>query len=357
MEVALIGLEQSGKSTLFCAVTEGHVHADAGAAHHVDKAVVKVPDERVEVLSGIYKPKKTTHASLDFLDLPGLSFIDQACRHEARRIIAQARQADMLVLVIRGFHNDSVAAYRNRIAPIKDLNELKEEMLLADLELISNRIEKLEKSITKPTPHLEQDKRELALLGRCAEAIENIEPLSAIIENDEEEKLLRSFGFLTLKPARVVLNVDEDKLSEPAALSDEQAECEVLILSAEIESEIAQLEESERAAFLEDMGLNAIARDRLIKLCYRTLKLISFLTFNPNEVRAWTVTAGCSALEAAGEVHSDIQRGFIRAETVNYDDFIAAGDMKAAKAAGKTRLEGKTYLVQDGDIIKFRFNV
>ena len=357
MEVALAGLIQSGKSTLFSAVTGGRVHAEMGAAHRADKAVVRVPDERLEFLCGIYKPKKTTPATLEFLDLPGLSFVDEPSRHEARRIIAQARQADMLVLVVRGFHNDSVAAYRDRIDPSGDLEEIREELLLADLELVTNRIEKLEKSITKPTPHVEQDKRELALLRRCNDAIENIRPLSEVIEREEEEKLLRSFGFLTMKPTRVVLNVDEDKPAEPAILSVDQAGGEVLTMSAKIEAELAALEAEERAMFLEDMGISEIVRDRLVQLCYRTLRLLSFLTVGADEVRAWTITAGCTAVTAAGEIHSDIQRGFIRAETVHYDDFRATGDMKAAKAAGKVRLEGKTYPVQDGDIINFRFNV
>lgn len=357
MQVALVGLSQCGKSALFSAVTQGQSHAGAGAAHQADKAVVQVPDERLAVLSDMYKPKKTTHATIEFLDLPGLSFVDEPGKHESRRIIAQARQADMLVVVVRSFESDSVAKYDGRIDPAADLEIIKTEMLFADLEQVANRIEKLEKSVHKPTKTQEQDKRELALMIKCNEKLENEEPLTGVAESPEDQKLLRSFGFLTLKPMCVVPNVNEDKVNQPAGITAQQAGGLVLPLSATLEADLGALDEEERGEFLEDMGITEIARDRLIKMCYETLELVSFLTVGPDEVRAWTIPANCSAVEAAGEIHSDIQRGFIRAETVGYDDLMAAGDMKAAKAAGKTRLEGKTYQVQDGDIINFRFNV
>lgn len=357
MQVALVGMRQSGKSALFAAVAGGHGSAEAGGGHQVGKAVVKVPDERLAVLSDIYKPKKTTPATIEFLDLPGLSFVDEGDRHDARKIIADARQVAMLVFVIRGFENASVAAYRDRVNPAADLEELRTELLLADLELVTNRIEKLEVSITKPTKTQPHDKKELELLKRCAGVIEELKPLTEAIDSPEEEKLLRSFGFLTLKPVCVVLNVDEDKASEAGGLSAEEAGSEVVTLAATLEAELAALEAEERSVFLEEMGISEVAQDRLVRTCYKTLNLVSFLTVGADEVRAWTVPAECPALEAAGEIHSDIQRGFIRAETVHYDDFAAAGDMKAAKAAGKVRLEGKTYAVQDGDIINFRFNV
>ena len=357
MQVALIGLAQSGKSTLFSAVTGGQVHAGAGSAHQTDKAVVKVPDDRVEKLAEIYQPKKLTHAVIEFIDLPGLSFVEEGHRHEARRIVAAARQAAMLVVVLRGFESDSVAKYRDRVDPAKDLDELNNELMLADLEMIENRIGKLRVSITKPSPHVEQDKRELAILERCQAATEELQPLSEVIRNPEEEKLLRSFGFLSMKPVLVVVNVGEDAVGEEVKLAGEAGAGEVMSLSAQLEAELAALEEQERAEFMEDLGVKEIARDRLVKKCYEQLNLISFLTYGADEVRAWTIPSGCPAVEAAGQIHSDIQRGFIRAETVHWEDFIAAGDMKAAKAAGKVRLEGKTYAVQDGDMITFRFNV
>lgn len=357
MQVALIGLTQSGKSTLFSAVTEGQVHASAGASHQADRSVVTVPDDRLDKLAEMMQPKKVTRATIELLDLPGLSFADEPGRHEARRIVAQGRQVDMLVWVIRGFHSDSVAAYRNRVDPVRDLEELKNELLLADLELVANRIEKLKVSIAKPTPHVEQDQRELTLMERCNEALENMQNIREVIQSEEEEKLIRSFGFLTLKPILVVVNVDEDAIGKSPALSSEQAGCEVMSLSARIESELAVLDPEEREVFREDMGIEEIAKDRFLQNCYRSLQVISFFTFVSGEVRAWTVPSGSTAVEAAGTIHNDIQRGFIRAETVHWEEFVAAGDMKAAKAAGKVRLEGKAYTVQDGDIITFRFNV
>jgi ribosome-binding ATPase len=357
MQVALIGLTQSGKSTLFLAVTEGQVHSGAGASHQADRAVVTVPDARLDKLAEMVQPKKVTHATIALIDLPGLSFTDESGRHEARRIVAQGRQVDMLVWVIRGFHNDSVAAYRNRVDPVKDLDELKNELLLADLELVTNRIEKLKVSITKPTPHVEQDKRELALMERCNEALENVQNIRDVIQSEEEEKLVRSFGFLTLKPFLVVLNVDEDAVEESPILRSEQTGCEVMSMSAQIESELAVLELEERQAFMEDLGIRELAKDRFLQNCYRAIQVISFFTFVSGEVRAWTILSGSTAVEAAGAIHNDMRRGFIRAETAHWEDFVAAGDMKTAKAAGKVRLEGKSYPVQDGDIITFRFNV
>jgi|GEM_PF-24338 len=357
MQIALVGLTQSGKSSLFTALTGGHVHSQSGSAHQADKAVVKVPDHRLEVLTDIYKPKKMTPATIEFLDLPGLSFLDEPSRHDARRVIAQTRQYDMLVLVVRNFENEAVAKYRDRIDPAGDVDELRTELFLADLESVANRIEKLEKAITKPTKTQKDDKHELELMRRYSDTLENLKPLSDVIGSPEEEKFVRSFGFLTMKPVLVVLNVNEDKVNFPSSLTNEQACGEVLVLSASLEADLVVLDPDERSVFLEDMGLKEIARDRLIRMCYRTVNLISFLTVGSDEVRAWTVSSDCPAVEAAGAIHTDIQRGFIRAETISFDDFAAAGDMKAARAAGKVRLEGKQYPVQDGDIINFRFNV
>jgi len=357
MQVALLGLTQSGKTTLFSAVTEGHTRAAAAMAHQADQAVVKVPDERLNVLAQMHHPKKITQATLNLLDLPGLSFVDEAARHDARRLMAQARQADMLVLVLRAFHDPSIAPYRNRVDPAKDLEELHNEMLLGDLEMIENRIDKLKKSITKPTPHIDQDKRELALMQRLSQAAENLEPLRERIESPEEEKLCRSFGFLTLKPVLPVLNVDEDSLKDPPLIEPAASDAAPLPLATKLEAELVALEPDEREAFMQDLDLSELARDKFLQQCYRSVNLISYFTAGEPEVRAWTVPAGSSALEAAGAIHSDIQRGFIRAETVAYDDLMAAGDMKAAKAAGKVRLEGKTYTVKDGDVIYFRFSV
>lgn len=357
MEVALIGMSQSGKSTLFAAVTEGRISPQAQLAHQAERVVVQVPDERVDKLAAICRPKKTTYATINFVDLPGFDFREESTRHEARRLIAQARQANLLVVVLRAFADETVPAYRDRIDPAADLTELHGELIWADLELVANRIEKLKTSITKPTPHVEQDKRELELMQRCQEALENERPLSGVIESPEQEKLVRSFGFLTLKPLLLVMNISEDQLDQPPAPPAGANPAETLALSAKLEAELAGLEPAERAEFMTDLGLDDLAKDRLLRRCYESLNLVSFLTYGPDEVRAWSIPRDCAAVEAAGLIHSDIQRGFIRAETVGWSDFEAAGDFKAAKAAGKFRLEGKQYPVQDGDIITFRFNV
>jgi len=357
MQIALMGLSQCGKSTLFSGLRGVPLDNTGGGASQIEQAVIKVPDTRLDVLTKMYQPKKTIPATIDFLDMPGLSFAEESHRQEARRLIGQARQVDMLVLVLCDFASDSVAAYRNRVDPAADLEELRNECLLADLEQIENRIAKLEASKHKPSKTQDADKKELALFLKCRKAIEAEQPLSSIIDKEEDEKAIRSFGFLTLKPFLVVANASEDNVNSGSSLSEEKAGGAVLSLCATLEAELAVLDDDDRAAFMEDMGLKEIARDRLIRQCYLTCKLFSFLTVGPDEVRAWTVAANCPAVEAAGEIHSDIQRGFIRAEVVAYDDLMATGDMKAAKAAGKTRLEGKTYPVQDGDIINFRFNV
>ncbi|HOD83387.1 MAG: Ribosome-binding ATPase YchF [Planctomycetes bacterium ADurb.Bin126] len=358
MKVALIGPPQSGKSTLFAAVAEaGGSHVDLSRGDQPHLAVVKVPDERLVWLSEQFKPKKTTFAELQFLDLPGFDLSSEAGRNHAKTHWAAMRQSDMLVFVVRSFASDQVAAYRDRVEPRSDVDELRAEMLFADLDQVTNRIEKLEASLKKPAPPAKRDEslREMELMKRLQTALEQEQPLSQAVTSEAEAKLLRSFAFLSLKPALVVLNCGEEELGQ--AGPDELQHLPCIRLSARIEEEIAQLPPAERPEFMADLGIADSARDRLIRACYEHLKLVSFLTVGEDECRAWTIPAGTDAVTAAHEIHSDIARGFIRAETVAYDDYRAAGDMKGAKAAGKVRLEGKTYLVQDGDIINFRFAI
>ncbi|MFP4053818.1 MAG: redox-regulated ATPase YchF [Phycisphaerae bacterium] len=356
MRVALIGPPQSGKSTLFAAVAEASGSGvDLSRPDQPHLAVVKVPDERLTWLSELYQPKKTTPAELEFLDLPGFDLTDEAGRSRAKQHWAAMRQSDMIVLVVRAFEDPSAAPYRDRIEPEADVEEFLSELMFADLDQVTNRIEKLQVQVKKPTRDREEHLRELDLMERIQETLENEQPVSQAVQSEAEDKLIRSFAFLSQKPLLVVRNVDEDKLSEPAPKEIHGVDC--LTLSAKIEEEIAQLPPEDRSEFMADLGIDESARDRLIQACYAELNLVSFLTVGEDECRAWTIFAGTPAVEAAGEIHSDIQRGFIRAETVAYEDLRAAGNMKDAKAAGNVRLEGKTYLVQDGDIINFRFNV
>lgn len=356
MRVGFIGPAQSGKSTLFAAVAEsGGSGVDLSRPDQPHLAVVKVPDERLVWLGELYNPKKVTPAELELLDLPGFDLSDDAGRNRAKIHWPAMRQCDALAMVVRSFADESVAAYRGRIDPAADVEELLAELLFADLEQVTARVEKLETSVKKPTPRRDEQLRELELMKRLLEALENETPVSGAVANEAEDKRIRSFGFLSQKPVLVVVNCGEGDVSADAP--DTVANLPALQLSAKIEEEIAELPVEDRGEFLADLGISVSAGDRLVRACYERMHLISFLTVGEDECRAWTIPAGAEALEAAGKIHSDIARGFIRAETVAYDQFHEAGDMKAARAAGHVRLEGKTYVVKDGDIINFRFNV
>jgi hypothetical protein len=264
----------------------------------------------------------------------------------------------MLVLVVRAFEDASVPPYRNSVNPKRDLAELQTELLLSDLELVTTRIEKLEKQVLKPTKTQAQDKVELALQKRLQAAIEAEQPISSAIETEDDRAVIRSLGFLTLKPMALVVNVGENDLDKSFDLSGTIVDVvPVVTMCAKLEHELSQLDEESRSTFMSDLGIKESAAQKFVQICYSALGLISFLTVGSDEVRAWPIHKGTIAVDAAGKVHSDIKRGFIRAETMAYDDLRQFGDEKAVKAAGKMRLEGKEYVVKDGDIINFRFNV
>lgn len=354
MRVAFIGPPLSGKSTLFRAVTgqPASTHAVLGE----QLAAVKVPDERLDFLAALYKPKKYTEATMDVLDVPGFSHETASQQAEFRKALPGIRQSDALVAVIRAFDNPAVPPYRNRVDPKADLDELLTELLFCDLDTVTTRIERLEKALTKPTRTHEQEKKELELMRRLQKALEAEEPVTTAIETEEEHKALSSYAFLTELPLVVVINVNEDQAAAPPPFEVAHARA-TIALCADMEEQIAGLEPADRRAFLDDLGVKEPARDRLIHVCYDALGLISFLTTGEDEVRAWSIRKNTNAVEAAGKIHTDLARGFIRAETVAFEDLKAAGDMKAAKAAGKVRLEGKHYIVQDGDVINIKFNV
>jgi len=356
LKVAWVGLLESGKSTLFAGLS-GKAIAPVGSAA-IEEGLVPVPDERLDWLAEYYKPKKTTYAMIDCLDLPGLNFVDEHGRALSRRLISHIRTADMLVLVVRGFEEATVPAYRNRIDPAGDLTELQTELLLADLELVTTRIERLEKQINKPTKTQAHDVAELALQKKLQETIESEKPISSAIETEAEREMIKSLEFLTLKPIVVAVNVGEGQLDKKFSFPDVvDATVPVISICAKLEYELAQLDADIRAAFMADLGISESEKSKFVKSCYSAMGLISFLTVVSNELQAWPIKQGTSALYAAGKVHTDIKRGFIRAETFGFDDLKELGSVKAVKAAGKIRLEGKEYIVQDGDIINFRFNV
>lgn len=354
MKSAFIGPPQSGKSTLAGAVTG--IAPESHGLPQVRHAVVRVPDPRLAVLATMYNPKKVTEATIEYIDVPGFSLADPHGRDEFKRFLPEIRLAELLVVVVRAFDNAAVPAYRKRVDAAADLNEVREELLFADLETITNRIERIEKSMKKPTKTQDQEKHELLILTACKDALENSKPLTEVLASPENRRAVASFGLLTQKPLLAAYNVSEDQAAKPDPPAPAHT-AGAINLCALTELDISQLDPADRPTFLADLGVKEPARDRLIQKCYEALGLVSFLTVGPDEVRAWTIHRGCDAVEAASKIHSDIARGFIRAETVAYADLMAAGDMKGAKAAGKVRQEGKTYIVHDGDIINFKFNV
>lgn len=356
MRLAIIGPPQSGKSTLYAAITGQAIDPNQLTSERL--GAVDVPDERLDHLFEVYKPKKRVPVHLEFVDLLGISLADAHGQAEFRKAMDIVRRCDGIVMVVRAFESDSVVTYRNRINPKADIEELHSELIFADLEQVTNRIEKLEKSVQKPSKTRDQEMRELTMMQRVRDALESESPVSGAIHNEEERNIAMSFGFLTLKPVIAVINVSESDAAKPAPFEHPHAN-KTIALSAEIEAEIAQLEdEADRATFLSDYGLTEAARAKLIQACYAALDLITFLTAGgSNEARAWTIKRGTTAVDAAGKIHSDIARGFIRAETVAWEDLKANVDLKGAKNAGKMRLESKHYVVQDGDVLTFRFNV
>ena len=373
MKVALLGLLQSGKSSIFASLSVKEIPPVGSTS--IEEAIVHVPDERLDWLNENYeqhglchKPKKTTYATVDCLDLPGFNFADEHGRAAARRLINQIRTVDMLVLIVRAFENPAVPPYKNSVDPVRDLTELQTEILLADLELVTTRVERLEKQIHKPTKTQAHDKAELALQKKLQETIEAEKPISSAIETEAEREMIKSLGFLTLKPMAVVVNVGEGQLDEKFNCSTgfqsvktrPRWPChavKVITICAKLEHELTQLDAESRKEFMADLGISETATTKFVKTCYDALGLISFLTVISDELHAWPIKQGTTAHDAAGKVHSDIKRGFIRAETFNFNDIKEHGSEKALRAAGKIRLEGKDYVVQDGDIINFRFNV
>jgi ribosome-binding ATPase len=355
LKVALVGLLQSGKSTLFSAIS-GKAIQPAGATA-IEEAIVSVPDGRIEWLTAHYKPKKTVYATIDCLDLPGFSFTDEHGRAAARRLVNKIRTVDLLVLVVRVFEDSDVPAYRNKVDVMRDLVELKTELLLADLELVVTRVERLEKQLKKPTKTQTQDKAEFELQKRLQQAIESEQPIRSAIKTDKELEMVKSLGFLTLKPMVIAINAGENQSSKKMDFADGASDLAAITICAKLEKELSQLDTNSRKDFMADLGITESAISKFVNSCYSALGLISFLTVGPDEVRAWPIKQGTIAVDAAGKVHSDIKRGFIRAETFSYNDLKQLGTEKDVKAAGKICLEGKEYVVKDGDIINFRFNV
>jgi GTP-binding protein YchF len=359
LRAALIGFGQTGKTTLFQLMTSAR--EPARAAHGKGEATIgisKVPDPRLDRLTAMYNPKKRVPATIEFSDT---AMAVQAGSAQALVDVAAYKNADALVHVVRAFDDPTVPHPAGSVGPARDAQAMEDELILADLGLTERRLERVDKDLKKGrSPELEREK---AVLTVCRAALEEGRPLRSLDLQGDDLKRLRGFQFLSAKPLLVVLNVDESHVSSDAHKAADaaglasflsRAATGLVAVCAKIELEIAQLEPADAGAFLADLGLAESGLDRVIRASYELLGYISFFTVGEDECRAWSIPRNLTAPAAAGEIHSDIQRGFIRAEVVSYDALIRRGSMAACRDHGEVRLEGKDYIVVDGDIINFR---
>jgi GTP-binding protein YchF len=369
MQVGIIGLPSSGKTSVFNAISGGtaEVHAFSGGGKDAEPnlAVVPVPDERQEWLNGLYKPKKSTYATVELVDVSGVMPGQAAKDGFSPQMLTNLRQVDALVHVVRSFENASVPHPSDTVDAKRDAELLELELILADLSVVEKRIGKLDAEIgRKKGPERNQLEAEKELMQEFHNDLMNEKPLRQRVLSDDQWKLIRGFTFLSQKPLLVVANISESEIGkdDTATLAALRPFCSakgmpLVAFCGKTEMEIGQLAEAERADFLAAMGIEETGRDKLVKEVYALLRLIAFFTVGEDEVKAWTITRGTVAQEAARKIHSDIARGFIRAEVAPFDALKQLGSWNAAKDKGQIRLEGKEYLVNDGDCINFRFAV
>ena len=357
MELGIIGLPQSGKTTLFNALTCGDVPTGiSGGRVEVHTAVIDVPDERVEKLVALFKAKKTVHAKVTYADIAGLEGKSSEAGISGPLLNTLA-QMDGFIHVIRQFENPSVPHMDGTIDPRRDMANMEAEFILNDLILVERKLQRLSDELKRGGVGRDkaQIERELALFERINDLLNREIPLCNETFSEEEEKMMSSYGFLSRKPQVVVINQSEEQ--ETVEIESLYANTTVVSIPAKLEMDIAQLPPDEAAIFLEEYGIQEPSLNRFIRLSYDLLGLQSFFTAGEKEVHAWTVSRGATAPEAAGVIHSDMQKGFIRAEVVSYTDLITLGGFAEARNQGKLRLEGKKYIVQDGDVIEIRFNL
>jgi len=365
--LVIIGLPGSGKTTVFNALTRAEAATGTFGSSGDDPnlATVKVPDPRLDLLTEMFHPQRKVPADVQYLDVAGIA--KGIAKGMSGQLLGHLSQADALVHVVRAFEDPNVPHTDERVDPQRDIETLNLELLFSDLALVDKRLQRIANQLPKLRgSEREATEREQGVMNRLKSTLESDTPLREVIDSldPDDTKVLRGFGFLTAKPLLVLLNMSDAQLGATgealvANARDQLQRPGIAIdaLAGQIEMEIGRLDHDDAQAFMLDLGIAESSRDRTIRLSFDLLGLIPFFTVGPDECRAWTIRRGTSAMDAAGEIHSDIHRGFIRAEIVGYDDLVAAGGLTESKKAGTFRREGKTYIVQDGDVINFLFNV
>jgi len=358
MQIGIVGLPQSGKSTLFQTITKTHLDPSSMAKVETHQAIIKVPDVRLDKLTEIFNPKKKTNATIEVLDVVGLQKGDSGSTQFTSNFLGKVKNNDALIQVVRLFKNEFVPHPDGSVNMMRDIDGFETEFIISDLTIIEKRIETVKKQIQK----IQDDKlkRELPLLEKCYSLLQEEKPLRDAHLTSDEMKILNSFQLLTIKPMLIALNLDETQVNETGKYLDELVKkklskhTKALFFFGKIEQEMSELSEKEAAVFMKEYGIKESALNNIIRESYDLLGVQSFFTCGEDECRAWTVKKGYNAQEAAGEIHTDFYKKFIRAEVVSYEDFITAGSFVRAKEQGTWRLEGKEYIVRDGDIMIIR---
>ena len=357
MKIGIIGLPQSGKTTVFNAITGQNIEIGFGTVGSENIASVKVPDERLEWLRDLYQPKKFSPASIDYADITG-AVMGDGQKKDSNEALKKIKESEALIQVVRFFENENVLHIKDSLDAARDIDIINSELLFADLDVAQKRVDKLKRSVTAKGPDQQKQKSELAVLLKIIDVLENEDRIANMDLDENELKAIRGYQFYTQKPMITMANVDESQLSDSDLMEKIKKDYKnVFILCADMEMEISQLDDTDKASFLKEMGLAEPASTRLIKESYRMLGLHSFFTSGEDEVKAWTIDIGDNSVRAASKIHSDIARGFIRAEVMDFNDLKEAGSEKILKEKKLARLEGKEYIVKDGDIINFKFNV